>query len=219
MASSLEKSLKALSKFDTDSKIANDVHLIISLSRIPPKFKLRPIILNSVLEESPKACIILKDKDSETLSFLRDSGVSPQDIYEISKLKAKFKVFEEKRLFADAYDRILVDERIFHLIPAIFGKVIFKKVKITIPFDSKSVKSGKECIKTLQKNICIKINTGSCVDVNIGKLTQSLSILESAYEDVIKRICAELGNDCIKNVHVKLPSSLALPVNIDQSLH
>lgn len=215
-SSSLEKNLKALQKLSAETKSHSDhsdeVHLIVSLNKTPSKFKLRPVILESSLEYSPKTCFILKDKDSETSSLLHESGVSSDDIYEISKLKAKFKVFEEKRVFAALYDRIIVDNRIFHLIPSVFGKAVFKKVKLTIPFEAKFVKSDEKCLKSLQSNICIRINTGSCVDVNIGKLSRSSEAITAAINEITSTLRKEMGQDCIKALHLKLPSTIAIPL-------
>lgn len=220
MEQNFEKALKALQKLKReDGQYLDEVHLVISLNKLPPKYKLRPLVLKSSLSYSPKTCFVLKDKDTDGSSLIEAAGQSSADIYEITKLKSKFKVFEEKRVFASLYERILVDERIFHLIPSLFGKAVFKKIKAIIPFDIKSIQKGKQSIEELQKCIYVRISSGSCVDVNLGKLSNSTVDMLSIFKEALDVVQNELGNDSVKTVHIKLPNSISLPLSLPSNKH
>src|SRR5258708_1126988 len=109
---SIESGLKAILSLKNDPK---NLHIILNLKEIPAKRSIRPLVVSTDSIFHNIYYFIVKDGDDQLIKLLIESGIPPLNISEISPLKKKFRVFEEKRLFSSQISRLIVDSRIYHL--------------------------------------------------------------------------------------------------------
>lgn len=65
----------------------------------------------------------------------RSQRTTPSQVIGVSKLRAKFKPYEAKRLLLKSYDLFLADDRVLPVLPSLLGKKFFEKKKQPVPID------------------------------------------------------------------------------------
>jgi ribosome biogenesis protein UTP30 len=96
--------------------------------------RVRREIPNPIYKEATEVCLFVKDHDGEghkaakaRVRSIENSGV--QKVIGLSKLKANYFSFEQKRKLCDSYELFLADDRILPSLPKLLGKSFFKKKK------------------------------------------------------------------------------------------
>lgn len=79
----------------------------------------------------------------------------------VSKLRARTKPYEAKRLLASSYDLFLADDRVITLLPPILGKAFYEKKRHPIPVNLVHSNLQKE-IDTARNSTYMHLNRGSC---------------------------------------------------------
>ena len=212
---SVENALKAAHSLKSDPK---NLHIILNLKETPTKKSIRPLVISTGLTFHYNNSFIVKDGDDQLVKLLIDSGTPSSKIFQISSLRKKFKVFEEKRLFSSENFRLLVDSRIYHLLPSVFGKALFKKIKISIPFEKpKSKEKLLTLLDEINKSIFFTIGLGTCVDIQLGDI-KNLNFthfeLKKIISSIIHVLGEKFGNSPVTSIHLKLSDSIAIPINL-----
>jgi hypothetical protein len=85
-------------------------------------------------QEAAEVCLFVKDHDGTghkeakaRVRSIENSGV--QKVIGLTKLKANYFSFEQKRKLCDSYELFLADDRILPSLPKLLGKSFFKKKK------------------------------------------------------------------------------------------
>jgi hypothetical protein len=85
-------------------------------------------------QEAAEVCLFVKDHDGTghkeakaRVRSIENSGV--QKVIGLTKLKANYFTFEQKRKLCDSYELFLADDRILPSLPKLLGKSFFKKKK------------------------------------------------------------------------------------------
>jgi hypothetical protein len=213
------EAIKSLDKLDSqDDSLSADarIHLTLELTRFSKKPFTKVLSVKCPFAQPWKLCFLIKDGEQTTFEFLRAHGIPADAIYFVSDLCTKFKVFQERRLFTKQFDRVVADERIFHLLPKLFGKRLFGELKGAIPFDFKRQLNTAD-ILAISQAIYFKIPTGPCLDVELGSISHLLSLSSEALLAILESIKTvvekKLGAHSIYGMNMKLPKSLSIPLS------
>jgi hypothetical protein len=209
---SIENALKAFLNLKEEQK---NLHIVLNLKKIPAKKSLKPLVVLTELKFQYNNCFVVKDKDEKLVKLLVELGVPVSNIFEIGSLKKKFKVFEEKRIFSSQNHRLIVDSRIYHLLPNVFGKTLFKKIKSFVPFEKTENKEKLSLyLNEIDRSICFNVGLGNCVDIAFGSIDAGFNPahLKNVISGIKHALCQKLGNDSINGIHLKLSNSFSIPI-------
>jgi ribosome biogenesis protein UTP30 len=221
---------------------------IVDKNRLKPAKITVPHALNTSSDLS--ICIISADPQQAVKNVVADDAF-PTDlstritrIIGLTKLKARYKSFEQKRALRDEHDIFLADDRIVTRLPEVLGKTFYKSTsKRPIPIriaeqnrvDGKRIKPEKNKKKSdedkfaavanpavVAKEITralsavpVHLKPGTSVAVRVGltsftaeQLVDNISVVASGIIEhhVVK------GWRNIKSIHIKSPTSTALPI-------
>ena len=220
---------------------------IVDKTRLKPSKIPVPHSLNASPDLS--ICIISADPQ-RALKDVVASDTFPQSlssritrIISLTKLKARYKSFEQRRALRDEYDIFLADDRIVSRLPDALGKIFYKGTsKRPIPVDiaQHDRKDGKRTTgeKNKQKGgdrassfaaplivakeinraidcVPVSLNSGTSVAVRIGLASFSAEQLAENTSIIVERIIEKhvvKGWRNIKSIHIKSPTSAALPI-------
>jgi ribosome biogenesis protein UTP30 len=221
---------------------------IVDKNRLKPAKINVPHSLNTSAELN--ICVISADPQRALKNVVADETF-PSDISSriariigISKLKARYKSFEQKRALRDEHDVFLADDRIVTRLPDLLGKPFYKSTtKRPIPIriaeqsrvDGKRVKRektktkpeedksatvaspfvvGKEISRALQA-VPVHLKPGTSVAIRVGltsftpeQLVDNIAVVAAAV--IEKHVVKGWRN--IRSIHIKSPTSTALPI-------
>ncbi|TIC70454.1 ribosomal protein L1 [Wallemia mellicola] len=168
-------------------------------------------IKNSLIDpRSDDLLLIVKDPKKTSVDLLDSNKIKfISEVVDLKQLKGEFKSFESQRnLFSQ--HKLLVDQRVLHLLPRFIGKHAFNNSNKPIPVDLES--------KNLKSHLESRINS-VCQSIKFSTTEQSheqqLENLNSCINYFIENIDS-LEN--IKSINIKLSSSDSLPIYINDSL-
>ena len=143
----------------------------------------------------------------------------------VSKLSAKYKSFEAKRVLCASYDFFVADSRILPTLPKKLGKTFFMKKKqpisVELNSDPKALlgeSGGLKSVKNL--NLAIHGQThmfptlGTCLSIRIGHTGMSgKEVMENILEAMPKIALKIPGQwENIQSLSLKTNDSIALPI-------
>ncbi|TIA85598.1 hypothetical protein E3P99_03938 [Wallemia hederae] len=162
-------------------------------------------------------CLLTKDPKSDASTTLEKSQINfISELISCQELKGKYKSFESQRSLFSQYDLFLADDRILHLLPRFIGKHAFSSKKpVGVDLNSKDLKQHLQSAinsthYTPSKGVCQSIkfsSTNHSVDEQIANLTSVIDFFTHHIQPL----------DKIKSINVKLSSSDALPIYINDS--
>lgn len=224
----------------TKQHIVDKGRLLPSKIPVPHSLNASPDLSICIISADPQRALKSAVADDE---FPKDLSTRITKIIGLTKLKARYKSFEQRRALRDEYDIFLADDRIANRLPEALGKVFYKGTsKRPIPVDLASHKredgkrqnqeKGKKKSddraaavappKIVAKEIVRGINTvpvnlkpGTSVAVRVGLGSFSAEQLAENTEAVVNNIIEKhvvKGWRNVKSVHVKSPTSAALPI-------
>ena len=256
---SAKKNLLTAKTSDSDDDVATDVEAPIWLSlttkqHIVDKNRLKPskIPVPHSLNTSPdlRICLITTDPQRAVKNVVADPAFPDQlksritRIIGYTKLKARYKTFEQLRELASEHDIFLADDRIVTRLPATLGKVFYKgtskrPIPITIT-DPRRVKTDKPkkskgdgaaapistsaFAKELDKAINavpVSLRPGTLVAVRVGLASFKPEQLAENIASVVARLVEKhvvKGWRNVKGVHIKGQSSFAVPIWLSDDL-
>ncbi|CAO3696097.1 unnamed protein product [Rhizopus stolonifer] len=139
-----KKAIKALSKVHLDR--ANDGALIedncimievtthtfkkIKHSPKPKAFRVECMPYENDIE----ICLVTKSDVQETEKLIQKNNIPYiKKVVNPQMLKTTYKQFEARRKLASSYDMFVFDDRIYHIMPDLFGKSILGTKKLVVP--------------------------------------------------------------------------------------
>jgi ribosome biogenesis protein UTP30 len=210
-------------------------------------------------KKDTRICLITADPPAANNTAYKDliaSPAFPADLREripkviaISRLKAKYKTFEEKRKLLAEYDLFLADERIITGLPGLLGKVFFKstskrpvpvdltgklrfngqgrpdKNKLTVKKSRNAQVGGSEIIgapadvaKEIEKTLSTTLvhlapAATTSVKAALADFTakQVAENVQAVVEKMVEQYIPKKWRG-VKSIHVKTPTSAALPI-------
>lgn len=169
----VEKAVKALKKLSsTKSELLNETTMIwvsFTTRKIAEKQRIKPIpitISKSIVPPEAQICFISKDPQREYKDLFAKEGINVHKVIGITKLRQKYKAFEQKRELCSSYDLFLADSRVIEMLPKLLGKTFFDKKKqldiIRHPAAVDMTKNPKVEIEKTIHSTFLHLNKGVC---------------------------------------------------------
>lgn len=191
--------------------------LLFNLSQIPEKRKMRPVMIplpNPLFDEKSEVCFISKDPQKKWKEMLMKTHPVPgiTKVIGVDKLKRNYNSLQAKRALADAFDLFLCDADVAEMMPKILGKVFYqKKLKIPIPVKM-FTQDPKPMLEKAIKGTTMRIPSGPCLGIKIGRCGMSEEQLVENAVAVIKGVISNVWDNPIQSITVQATDSPALPV-------
>ncbi|EXJ54820.1 hypothetical protein A1O7_10161 [Cladophialophora yegresii CBS 114405] len=255
---SSKKSLLSTSASGSDDDVAGDAEAPIWMTlttkqHIVDKNRLKPskIPVPHSLNTSPdlRICLITADPQRAVKNLVADPAFPEQlktritRIIGFTKLKARYKTFEQLRQLLSEHDIFLADDRIITRLPQTLGKVFYKgPSKRPIPIiiadsrkDKKESKmpkddgaAGKNSTQALAKEIekalnsvPVSVRPGTLVAVRVGlaafKPEQLAENITAVVSKLVERHVVK-GWRNVRGIHIKGQSSTAVPLWLAEDL-
>lgn len=161
----------------------------------------------------------------------------------LTKLKDRYKSFEQRRQLLSEHEIFLADDRIITRLPAVLGKIFYKgtsKRPIPIQIAAKVQKSEKQSkttsdgskaivspsalakeIKSAVNAVPVSLKPGTMVSTRVGLETFTPEQLSANIAAVVEKLVEKhvvKGWRNVKAIHIKSPTSLALPIWLTNDL-
>ena len=170
--------------------------------------------------EEAEICLIVKD-DTTKAYVVEMKEQYPQYMKNVSKiiplpsLRAKYSEYNQRRLLLSQYTHFIADDRILPMLTSTLGKdfITAKKQPIPICMTRKTVLPH-----AIQKAIChatyLFIPDGTCITIRAGYTSQTVTQLVENIISIMVHVPTKVPRQWanIKNINMKLPSSIALPI-------
>ncbi|EPY53260.1 U3 snoRNP-associated protein Cic1/Utp30 family protein [Schizosaccharomyces cryophilus OY26] len=183
---------------------------------IPFKIPLK----HAIIPSSYEACLIVKDPQRTYKDLVSEAGMSGvvTRVIGLSKLKAKWKSFEQKRQLRDQFDLFLADDRIISMLPNVLGKTFYSKTKAPIPvrISSNNADQLKKQVVSAYNATYFRASPCSSFMIRCGHTANTPQELADNIESILKYLCEKKvvpnGGKGISSVHVKTTQSMAVPL-------
>ncbi|EXJ77099.1 hypothetical protein A1O3_10257 [Capronia epimyces CBS 606.96] len=251
---SSKTSLLAAETSDPDDDVAGDGEAPIWLTlttkqHIVDQTRLKPskISVPHSLNTSPdlRICLITTDPQRAVKNVVADPAFPAPlksritRVIGFSKLKSRYKTFEQRRQLLAEHDIFLADDRIITRLPAVMGKVFYKgTAKRPIPISIAKPQKGKK--ETSQKStktegsapptspaalakeiekaidaVPVSLRPGTLVAVRVGLVSfqpeQLADNIAAVVQNVIDKHVVK-GWRNVRGIHIKGQSSVAVPI-------
>lgn len=194
------------------------VTLQFTLSRIPDKRVVKPVLIplpHPLFDEKSEVCFFSKDPQKKFKELLLQEHKVPgiAKVIGLQKLRKNYQRFDAKRALADAFDLFLCDSVIVENMPLLLGKTFYRdKNKAPIPVKI-NPKDPKPAIEKVLGSTTLRIPTGPCVGVRIGRTNMTEEQLVKNAAVVIKQIARHFGaKNPLQTVNLQAIATPALPV-------
>jgi len=198
----------------------SDIQLIISLKRIADKAKNKPVLVkipHTIYgRDGQEICLITKDPQQD---FREKLDRSPVDgvtkVLGISKLRANYKQYKDRRVLRDSYDLFLADDRVLPLLQPLLGKIFFSKKKQPMPVNIKGSDAGfGAALAEARDATFFHLSAGPCCNVKVAKSSFSVDEIHANIVAVLNTIVKHIpqGWDNIQSLCIKSHDSVSLPI-------
>ncbi|EOR04792.1 Ribosomal L1 domain-containing protein 1 [Wallemia ichthyophaga EXF-994] len=175
-------------------------------------------IKNTLIDpRSDNICLLVKDPKQDSISTLEKSNINfISEIVSCQELKGKYKSFESQRSLFSQFDLFLADESILHLLPRFIGKHAFSSNKpIGVNLKSNDLKNH---IQSVINSTHYTPSKGVCQSIKFSSTNHTIDQQIANLETVLDHFTTKLTNlNEIKSINIKLSSSDALPIYINDS--
>ncbi|PWW74828.1 ribosomal protein L1 [Tuber magnatum] len=231
------KSKKANLLEDPENPTPETIWLNLTMKKLVTDTKrLKParIILPHPLRnpQTTTICLIVKDPQRTYKDLVATTpalSAVVKKVIGVSKLRAKFKSFESRRLLADSYDLFLADDRVICMLPAIVGKTFYSRsTKVPIPLSVSPVERLQREVDNCLKATYLHLNAAASSSLRVGLSTFTPEMVGENVSAVVERV-VEGGKGVgkvgvpggwrgLRSLHLKSPESAALPLWLAQEL-
>jgi len=208
---------------------ADPISVQIAFKRIPERPDKKPTLIqlphSLYSDEEAKVCLIVKDPQRKVKDLLEGQPPSTNvdKVLGLSKLRKRYKQYDDKRQLCSQYDIFLADEAVTPMLPPLTGKPFYASKRIPIPIDMRTKKKLLDSITRAKNSTVFWSGAGACSALKVATTDfdteQVTANVESAVEQVAEVTVKKWKN--IKSIHIKTHDSLALPIynsdNADES--
>ena len=177
-------------------------------------------IMNENSVDEAEICLIVKD-DTTKANVIEMKEQFPQYMKNISKvitlpsLRTKYGEHSQRRVLLSLYTHFIADDRILPMLTAALGKDFIQAKKQPIPISM----TRKSVLPHSIKNAILHatylfIPDGTCITIRAGNTTQTISQIVDNIISVVVHVPNKVPRQWanIKNINIKLPASIALPI-------
>ncbi|KAL7274687.1 proteasome-interacting protein cic1 [Rhizina undulata] len=174
------------------------------------------------------ACLIVKDPQRHYKDFVAAANLSSTvtKVVGISKLRAKFKTFEQRRQLRDSHDLFLADDRIITMLPKILGSVFYKKTsKIPIPVSLSGNDSPSRLAGEVDKAFgatYLHLSAAASTSIRVGLTSFTPEQLAENIQKVVDTLVEKKipgGWKAIRSLQIKTSESTTLPIWMADDLY
>lgn len=177
-------------------------------------------------------CLIVKDPQrtyKDLIAATPSLSAVIKRVIGVSKLRAKFKSFESRRLLADSYDLFLADDRVICMLPATLGKTFYSRsTKVPIPLSVSPEERLQSEVDNCLKATYFRLNAAASSSLRVGLSTFTPEMVRENISAVVERV-VEGGKGVgkvgvpggwkgLRGLHLKSPDSAALPLWLAEQL-
>lgn len=136
----------------------------------------------------------------------------------ISKLRKKFKSYQQKRELRDSYDFFVADSRVISLLPKLLGKAFYEKKRQPIPIDLATKSTPEHLFKEIEQvysSTYLHLSPGTCTSIKCGAICQTPEQIAENIEIITNTLAEKFvknGWKGIRGFHIKTNESIALPI-------
>eukprot|EP00446_Apocalathium_sp_SHHI-4_P050798 CAMPEP_0177373684 /NCGR_PEP_ID=MMETSP0368-20130122/43740_1 /TAXON_ID=447022 ORGANISM="Scrippsiella hangoei-like, Strain SHHI-4" /NCGR_SAMPLE_ID=MMETSP0368 /ASSEMBLY_ACC=CAM_ASM_000363 /LENGTH=414 /DNA_ID=CAMNT_0018837199 /DNA_START=74 /DNA_END=1318 /DNA_ORIENTATION=+ len=190
--------------------------LLFTLSTIPDKRKMRPVMIplpNPMYNDKSEVCFLCKDPQKKYKELLLQKHPVPgvTKVIGIDKLRRNYKTIEAKRALADAFDLFLCDHNVAEMMPKLLGTIFYQK-KHKVPVPVRLLADPTQNLERAIRGTPMRIPSGPCMGVKIGRCSMSEEELVANAISVIKGVITNVRDNPIQSISVQATDAPALPI-------
>ncbi|KTW32014.1 uncharacterized protein T551_00696 [Pneumocystis jirovecii RU7] len=225
-----QKKQNILALDESDLRYSLSVWVILTTKTfIVDKKRLKPskiVLKHPIISPDSECCLIVKDPQR----FYKDLVVSAKlstrvtKVVGVSKLRKKFKSYEQRRVLRDSYDLFLADDRVIPLLPKLLGKVFYEKKRQPIPIDLATKSTPEHLLKEVEKaysSTYLHLSPGTCTSIKCGAICQTPEQIAENIQIITTTLAEKFVKDKWKGIrgfHIKTNESIALPIWINENV-
>jgi len=199
---------------------ADPISVQFSFKAIPERAAKKPTLIRLANplygEEDSKVCLIVKDPQRKVKDILegQPKEKNVDKVMGISKLRKRYKQFDDKKQLCAQYDVFLADEAVQPMLPQLTGKVFFSSKKMPIPIDMRTKTKLLSSIEAARNSTVFYAGAGACSAVKAAHTELDASQIVENILQVVDGVVAVTSKkwDNIRSIHIKTHDSIALPV-------
>ncbi|XP_051523735.1 ribosomal L1 domain-containing protein 1-like [Myxocyprinus asiaticus] len=207
------------------------ISLLFTLWKIPKKEQTVRIPLpNGLRTESGEVCLFTRDEPNMTSEqtekfykkLLSERAVkNVTEVIPFKVLRTEYKPFEAKRRLLANFDLFLADARIRRRLPSHIGKHFYERKKSPLSVDLESKHLARDMERLIQGTTLCVSKKGSCC---MARVAHSGMTADEIVENVVTAVSTistklETKGKNIKIIHLKSPTSVALPIYTSDLSH
>ncbi|KAG4305177.1 hypothetical protein PORY_001347 [Pneumocystis oryctolagi] len=214
----------------SDLRFSLSVWVIMSTKTfIVDKKKLKPskiMLKHPIIDPDSECCLIVKDPQRFYKDLVTSAKLNKRitKVIGVSKLRKKFKSYEQRRALRDSYDLFLADDRVIHLLPNLLGKTFYEKKRQPIPIDLATKCTPEHLLKEVEKaysSTYLHLSPGTCTGVKCGAICQTPKQIAENIQIITSTLAEKFVKDGwkgIKGFHIKTNESIAIPIWLSENV-
>ncbi|KAK2196734.1 bifunctional Ribosomal protein L1 [Babesia duncani] len=168
----------------------NYVFIQIALTKVVTEVHVKPlqIKLKHPIYTDKEVCIFVKDPQKHWKEIIKRENV-PQikKVIGVTKLKKKYKQFEDRRKLCRSFDLFLCDKAVCCSLPSLLGKVFIQRKKMPVPISMSKGGLGNSMREAIQSTY-YKLSTGNTCSVKVGICSMNTEQLIDNIKQVFQTI-------------------------------
>jgi len=210
----------AQQKKSTLLESADPISVQFAFKSIPDRPSKKPTLIRLqnplYSEEDSKVCLIVKDPQRKVKDILegQPKEKNVDKVMGLSKLRKRYKQFDDKKQLCAQYDVFLADEAVQPMLAQLTGKVFFSSKKMPIPIDMRTKTKMLSSIEAARNSTVFYSGAGACSAVKAAHTEFDASQIVQNIQQVVEGVVAATPKkwDNIRSIHIKTHDSIALPV-------
>jgi len=166
--------------------------------------------------EDAKVCLICKDPQRKVKDMLdgQPADKNVDKVLGLSKLRKRYKQYDDKKQLCAAYDVFLADEAVAPMLPPLTGKVFYASKRMPIPIDMRTKTKLLSAITKARNSTPFYAGAGACSAVKVATTEFEQEEIVANILSVVESVAAETPRKWknIRSIHIKTHDSIALPV-------
>ncbi|EMR11512.1 hypothetical protein PNEG_00525 [Pneumocystis murina B123] len=185
--------------------------------------KLKPskiVLKHPIINRDSECCMIVKDPQRVYKDLVTSAKLNKRvtKVIGISKLRKKFRSYQQKRELRDSYDFFVADSRVISLLPKLLGKAFYEKKRQPIPIDLATKSTPEHLFKEIEKaysSTYLHLSPGTCTSIKCGAICQTPEQIAENIQIITNTLAEKFvknGWKGIRGFHIKTSESIALPI-------
>ncbi|KTW30615.1 hypothetical protein T552_00331 [Pneumocystis carinii B80] len=185
--------------------------------------KLKPskiVLKHPIINQDSECCMIVKDPQRIYKDLVISAKLNKRvtKVIGISKLRKKYRSYQQRRELRDSYDFFVADSRVISLLPKLLGKAFYEKKRQPIPIDLVTKSTPEHLFKEIEKaysSTYLHLSPGTCTSIKCGAICQTPEQIVENIQIITNTLAEKFvknGWKGIRGFHIKTSESIALPI-------